>query len=618
MDAKSLRQPPSEQKPGQSSASAGSAHGGIFRRPLKPVRPVQQLPAEVPNRYFLKEDEEGRFLSCLEAPEVKVRIDRSLSFSANAVRKATEGTIYLDGVAQMEPMLELERRVYNLDHHEGCVRPFTLAACEQALVLVLRGLDIREQPWEIYANEPDLDTVLAVWVLLNSMHLQEENAEVLRRTVIPVIRLEGLIDSHGLGFREFSGLPQDLLEDSFHKLEELRQEEKDLKQQNLWNDSDPLEYAVSRLVMMDQLVYPPWFFEAFRGIEELARGELTGNRIAVVCRSDCGIYELESDLKRLYGKRLGVIAQQKAPETYTLRQVDPFLPFNLEAAYRKLNAMDPAVDVGGSANKWGGSGEIGGSPRLTGTKLGPVDIAEALHLAYHRPDLRQRLAAAVQSFALASVTMLAGWIAAAWGTIEPLGAVQLLAHRWRGFLVLSLTASVLILLALARGRSRRLYGFQMPEGRDWLKLTPAVILAALLGGLWAWRSGSPPAAVTGEAMLAWVAFPLLAEIVFRGLAHGVLVRSFDSQHAGGRWFLSWPVVLSGTYYALWTLPLGLHLVSPLVRLSTPFSFLLLAFAALVGGLALGMVRERSGSLVASLGFHYLGLVAAMATLYLLL
>ncbi|MGB6364646.1 MAG: hypothetical protein WBG64_18430, partial [Thermoanaerobaculia bacterium] len=64
---------------------------------------MQQLPAEVPNRYFIKEDEEGRFLSCLEAPEVKVRIDRSLSFSAGAVRKAPDGTIFLDGVAQGEP-----------------------------------------------------------------------------------------------------------------------------------------------------------------------------------------------------------------------------------------------------------------------------------------------------------------------------------------------------------------------------------------------------------------------------------------------------------------------------------------------------------------------------------
>jgi hypothetical protein len=613
MDAKSLHQPPTGSESGQSPKTSTSAQGGFLRRPLKPVRPLQRLPAEVPNRYFLK-DEEGRYLSCLEAPEVKVRIDRSLSFSAGAVRKASEGTIFLDGVAQGEPLLELERRVYNLDHHEGCVRPFTLAACEQALVLVLRGLDIREHPWVIYANEPDLDTVLAIWVLLNSMHLQPLDAEVIRRTVIPLIRLEGLIDSHGLAFREFSGFPQDLLDESFAKLEDLRHEEKDLKNRNLWNESDPLDYTVSRLVMMDNLVYPPWFFEAFRGIEELARGELTGNRIAVVCRSDCGIYELESDLKRLYGKRLGVIAQETAPETYTLRQVDPFLPFNLAAAYRKLNAMDPAVDVGGSANKWGGSGEIGGSPRLTGTKLDPVDIAEALHLAYHRPDLRQRLGAAVQAFALASVAMLAGWLAVAWGTIEPLGAIQLMAHRWRGFLVLSLTASVLILLALARGRSRRLYGFQLPEGRDWLKLTPAVVVVAVLGGLWAWRAAGPLAPLSGENLLAWVAFPLLAEIVFRGLAHGVLVRSFESQHAGGRWFLSWPVVLSGTFYALWTLPLGLHLMTPLGRWPAPFAALVLIVAALGGGLALGMIRERSGSLIASLGLHYLGLATALAAL----
>jgi len=43
--------------------------------------------------------------------------------------------------------------VFNLDHHEGVIRRFTLSACEQAMILVLRGLDLRERPWTILANQ---------------------------------------------------------------------------------------------------------------------------------------------------------------------------------------------------------------------------------------------------------------------------------------------------------------------------------------------------------------------------------------------------------------------------------------------------------------------------------
>ena len=117
-----------------------------------------------------------------------IRVDRDLSLTAGAARKADEGTIFLDGVAQSEPFMDLERRVYNLDHHEGCLRNFTLSTCEQALVLVARGLDLREKPWQVYTNDPDLDVVLAVWVLCNSMHLQAEDSAI-RNSVVPLVNV---------------------------------------------------------------------------------------------------------------------------------------------------------------------------------------------------------------------------------------------------------------------------------------------------------------------------------------------------------------------------------------------------------------------------------------------
>ncbi|MEE8138830.1 MAG: hypothetical protein V3T81_08200, partial [Thermoanaerobaculia bacterium] len=565
MEAESLNRPSLSPQQAENKPRRTPAPGGLFRRPRKPLKPRQVVSEEFPQRYAIRENDEGRFITCLEAPEVKVRVDRTFSVTSAAARRYPNGTIFLDGAAQGEPFLDLERQIYNLDHHEGCVRPFTLASCEQALVLVLRGLDLRERPWTIYANEPDLDTVLAIWVLLNSTHLREAD-QAIRRAVVPMVRLEGLVDSHGLEFLEFSGYPEDYLDEVFQRLERLRAEEKELKNGDRWGESDALEYTASLLQRLDGEVYPVGFFEAFRGIEELAKCELTNNRIAVVCRAECGIYELEKDLKRLYGKRLGVIILQKTPKSYTLRQVDPFLPVNLEAAYRKLNVLDPAVESGVSANRWGGSAEIGGSPRLKGTALGPVDIAEACRLAYRRPTFLERLGSVGMAVFYSGLTMLAGWLAVIWGRFEPSAAVELFDRHRAEFVLAALAVSLLVLLGLVGRRRRRVFGLQLPEGRGWMFMALPVMLAALSGGVWVFPVRGPaggwPPALGADPILVLLAFPVLAEVLFRGVVHGLLVRNFSIQYSSGRWFLSWPVALSAILYAVWTLPFWFYLASP--------------------------------------------------------
>ncbi len=104
---------------------------------------------------------------------------------------------------------------------------------------------------------------------------------------------------------------------------------------------------------------------------------------------------------------------------------------------------------------------------------------------------------------------------------------------------------------------------------------------------------------------------MLAEVLFRGLAHGIMVETFSVQHAAGRWFLSWPVTISALLYALWTLPfLPFTLAGALWPLA---SFLSVPLGAAVVGVGLGIARERSGGLLAPLALHYLAvLVVAIA------
>lgn len=563
--------------------------------------------SEHPDRYAVREDERGRYLACLEAPEVKVRVERDLSVTAAAARKAPEGTIYLDGAAQGEPFLDLERRVLNLDHHEGCVRPFTLATCEQALVLVLKGLDLRERPWTLLANEPDLDTLLALWVLLNALHLREERSPV-RRRAIPLVRLEGAIDVHGLELQELSGLSSEGLRQSRETLDALHTAELELKRSGRWGRMDPLDYTVAQLRALDRLLYPRGHFAGFTGVEELARVELTRDRVAVVCRSAAGIYELERELKRLYGNRLGVVVLQKDPRTYTLRRVDPFLAGSLESAYEKLNSLDPAVGDGGASNRWGGSEEIGGSPRATGTDLAPDEIAGALRLTYRRPGALRRLGRVVLATLAGGAPVAAGVGAARLARPGVPGHPALAVATFAGLLV------ALVLLALAARRQPRFYGLGLPRGLDWLLLILPALLGAAFGGVWIGFPGASGGAPPGRAMV-WgvaLALPLLAEVSSRGVAFGFLVPAFRIQHPGGRWFLSWPVALSTLLYAA---GLQVLLLPPLAAagsssilfgLSDPLLGTLALPGALLFGLAAGMARERSGSLLVPLALHYAG------------
>src|SRR5439155_1498486 len=131
--------------------------------------------------------------------------------------------------------LDSKREVYNLDHHEGCVRPFTLATCEQAVVLIRTGLDLRKRDWTVYANDADLDTVLAIWVLLNHIRLNDGRGAT-RARVMPLLRLQGVVDALGLEQQDLCGLPPEVLTETQTWIERLRTPELAAKGRGGWTE----------------------------------------------------------------------------------------------------------------------------------------------------------------------------------------------------------------------------------------------------------------------------------------------------------------------------------------------------------------------------------------------
>jgi hypothetical protein len=577
------------------AAGAPALAPGWWREAPGPVREVEKseaLAAAV-GRYRVRRLGRERVLVCLEAPTLVVRVEPGECVSAASARSAPAGTIYLDGAAQGEPFVDPERDVYNLDHHEGCVRAFTLATCEQAMVLLRRGLDLRGRDWTVHANGVDLDTVLAIWVLLNHLRLAPEDSPV-RARVLPLLRLEGNIDALGLGTEDLCGLPRELHTETRRQLDGLLERERTAKARGYGRD--PLAFVAAQLRAIDRIAYAGEELGELLEIEEIARAELAGAGVAVVCRADGGIYEVERELRRLHGTRLGLVVLQKDAESYSLRPVHPAATAQLERIYQQLNRVDRGSDGSRSENRWGGAGEIGGSPRKRGTRLEPAEIAAACRDACTRWSAGARLQR-VATTALASLGLLA--LAAAAFAL-PFGA-ELAPPASRAALLLFALAAATCLVAGRRAPG--FYGLRLPRGlAAWVWL-PIAVVAGALGGVWIPSEPLPaslaPADVARGAAL--LAAPAALELLFRGFVTARLLPA-----AAGGSFVWIPLLPALGYAAL----LGL-LPFPAPPLAAPWTPLL---AALAFGLASGAAREASESVALPVLFAWLGAGALLLRL----
>jgi hypothetical protein len=309
-------------------------------------------------------------------PDVRVFVERGLVVQEKDRARYPERTIFLDGVYAGPPLLDNTRKHYSLDHHAGVIRAFTVATCEQAAVLISSGLPIDTGSWQIYVNEPDLDAALASWVLLNHDRLLADGQRLLW-DVMPIIRVEGVIDTHGLDMGVVSGVRPRVYAAHKERLDELRARELELKQSGRWERIDPRSYTAELLDLLDRrlmqqdAIPPPPASEP----SSLRRVEWPARRLAVLFKGERPIYELERDLKGVYGRELALIVLDRGAGRMTLLQVDPFLPKCLNDLYPLLNQRDGKANES-SGNVWGGSADIGGSPRASGTSLSGDEVLQ--------------------------------------------------------------------------------------------------------------------------------------------------------------------------------------------------------------------------------------------------
>src|SRR5262249_10695875 len=160
-----------------------------------------------------------------------------------------------------------------------------------------------------------------------------------------------------------AGMPAELFGECKARIDRLLTRERALKATGDWAHCDGLDYARELLVLLDRELYPAEQLEGLLTQEliEVARAVVQQHKIALLCRSRLGIYAVEKDLEARYPKQLAVVVLDQGDGRFTLRQLDRFLTRTLDDAYSLLNIEDPAVVD--EENRWGGSADIGGSPR---------------------------------------------------------------------------------------------------------------------------------------------------------------------------------------------------------------------------------------------------------------
>jgi membrane protease YdiL (CAAX protease family) len=385
-----------------------------------------------------------------------------------------------------------------------------------------------------------------------------------------------------------------------------------LKKDALWDEVNYLEYTADLLHRIDRMIFRPSDFSDFQEIKELARADINGKRIVVAVEADMGIYEIEPRLKSIYGERLGWVILKKGPKTYTLRQMDIFMPVSLEQVYDRLNFIDAAVRYRNRQNHWGGSVEIGGSPRETGTRLSPQEIVNACRDAVQDQGmLRQfyRFLEAAGMVILATAAAVAGrhyWPPTAW--LAGIERAHIIASPSFG-MYLGLTLATLLMLVPVAFRRPWQYGLAAPEGKQWWVFLPIAILGGLAG---VGDTLILPAHLTPPAntwLLGLFMAPVGLEMLFRSLVHGHLAQAARIGQPKSRLFMSWPTIGSALLFAGYALWQSIYDIPFEHIAETPPTILPPIIGTFVMGLIMGLVRERSQSILPPILFQ----MAAVAT-----
>lgn len=283
-------------------------------------------------------------------------------------------SIALDGYVHGAPrFVEYERGPYiNFNHHEEVDRLGTRATCAQVLMAVRQGLFTTFDPKPgraigvgVFANDCDQDVCLSWFILKNSWLAENTINPRLNRLVhisdmmdtcagtypfhedMPIIREISWVYEPYTKFR---------LSGQLHKknAEEYRSIITDVENRimkHVVGEGDEIELDTRVEILSSGKN------GAFTVIKEVGRD----SRFALPSQKiNAFVSVLDSTLGRY---------------RYTIGKTSMFYPFDIPKILDRLNEVEACT----TADKWGGSNTVGGSPRVAGSKLTPDEVKDVIN-----------------------------------------------------------------------------------------------------------------------------------------------------------------------------------------------------------------------------------------------
>lgn len=284
------------------------------------------------------------------------------------LKETPENSIALDGVVSGGPQWDEKTRHINFDHHDGVVREATMSTGKQVFFAIKGGLfkafrKCGRAYANVYINDTDQDTSLAVWLLGNYTLFEETNGVL---NMNRLIELNDRLDVTGGAF------PMNLRERVVRQHAWCFQPYSDFRKSGKLSGAtaeelrDNLEATCARLtdfslgqgseVDLDTRHEVLYDSPNFKVVHEIGGNDA---RYFLFSRGMNAFISLVA--KRIDGRKV-----------YTIGRRSRYIPFPVPELYRTYNKVEELSPEEG----WNGSDIVGGSSRKHGSKLEPLELAE--------------------------------------------------------------------------------------------------------------------------------------------------------------------------------------------------------------------------------------------------
>ncbi len=274
-------------------------------------------------------------------------------------------SIALDGYVNDAPRFLPEGPYANFDHHAGVDRLSTRSTCMQVFMALTLGVfdsfSLDGEPHaHVWVNDPDQDTCLAVWQLLNPDLISNMS---IRRPLGRLLITEDILDCTAGAYPA-----------SARSLE---------MRQQAWVFEPYFNARLSgALARMDADEMQAVILSVCLRISAHTAGE--GSEIELDTRYDevgggpgwrmiveHGMHARTELFAAEVRAFVSVRANDDGTWTYSIGRMSPFVQFPIEALY---DVLTQAEGLPPDAMGWGGSNTIGGSPRQGGSRLPPAEV----------------------------------------------------------------------------------------------------------------------------------------------------------------------------------------------------------------------------------------------------